>query len=214
MPRVAPFEYNGQDIIAHMLDLLQSIAQTHRDLFLVLHLFAMVIGLGGATYTDILLVRFLKDLRIDAKEADVIRTMSKAVFCGVVFALVSGFMLFAAEPEIIFAKPKFRAKMLIFAVIMVNGYMLHRVVLPRLIHFSFDTEHYLISKFLHLRHAGFIMGAISGISWYSVFLLGGFSNLALGFWHLLVGYLATLVVGIVIALMIEKKLKGASDEPL
>ncbi len=81
------------------METIYEIASQYRDLFLGFHLFAMVIGLGGATYTDIILVSFLKDKKIDKKESEVIHTMSKAVTIGVFLALISGIVLFLATPE-------------------------------------------------------------------------------------------------------------------
>ncbi len=190
------------------MEFFQEIAKNYRDIWLILHLFAMVIGLGGATYTDILLVTFLKDFKIDKKEKEVVHTMSAAVTVGVFLALFSGVMLFWAKPEELLSTPKFIAKSIIFAVIMINGFLLHRLLLPKLLKFNFKCEHYIIEKFLHLRHLGFIMGAISGVSWYSVFLLGAFSRLNLTIFQILGTYAVTLFAAITVALLIERTLKS------
>ena len=192
------------------MDFLINVAIQYNDAFLVLHLFAMVIGLGGATYTDILLVKFLKDLKIDAKEKSIIHTMSTVVSLGVLLALLSGIMLFLADIETIIQKPKFQVKVIIFGIIMINGYLLHKIILPRLINFSFNKEHYLL-KFLHLRQIGFILGSISAVSWYSVFLLGGFSQIPFSFFQLIIAYLVTLVLAISGSLVIEKYIKVQSQ---
>ena len=176
---------------------------TYHDLFVTLHLFAMVVGLGGATYTDLLLIRFLKDLKISHKEADIIRFMSKMIFLGVLLALLSGLALFLEKPEVLLQTPKFLAKVVAFTIIVLNGTLLHIVVLPKLLHFSFKKEHFLYKNILHLRKLGFIMGAISATSWYMVFLMGSFSRIPFSLPTLLSLYFGTMGIGILCALTLE-----------
>lgn len=182
------------------------IADSH-SLWLTLHLFAMVLGLGGATYTDILLVRFLKDLKISHKEADVIRTMSKVVLLGIVLAFVSGLLLFLPAAKAYLEMPKFLAKVVIFVILVLNGFLLHHLILPRLVKFSFHDDHYIGKSIVSLRHLGFVMGAVSFVSWYSVFLLGSFKEVPFSLSELLGGYVLVLLVAIVVALGIEKKVR-------
>ena len=66
-----------------MMDSLISISNTYASIFLTLHLFALVLGLGGATYSDILLMHFLNDYKIEKKEAEVIETMARVIFIGI-----------------------------------------------------------------------------------------------------------------------------------
>lgn len=189
------------------METIYEIASQYRDLFLGFHLFAMVIGLGGATYTDIILVSFLKDKKIDKKESEVIHTMSKAVTIGVFLALISGIALFLANPEELKQSSKFLAKVIIFFILMINGFFLHRVILPRLIHFDFSKEHYLIKDTFHLRQIGFVLGAISAVSWYSVFILGTFSSLEISATQILAIYVMLLIPAITIALFLEQIVK-------
>lgn len=194
------------------MDFWQDIAVRYRDLFLILHLFAMVLGLGGATYTDILLFTFMRDLRIDKKEKEVVNTMSKAVFTGVFLALFSGVMLFLVDPDAMLEKSKFVAKVIIFSVIFLNGFLLHKILLPKLIKFSFDKEHYIVSTVVHLRNLGFVMGAVSGVSWYSVFILGALSDVKLSVFSILGIYFVLLTIAILFALLVESRLKDKHNE--
>lgn len=176
------------------------------SLWLTLHLFALVLGLGGATYGDILMIRFLKDLKISHKEADVLRTLSHVVLVGIILATISGFFLFYPEQTRLLASSKFQAKLIIFSVLMVNGFFLHQLIMPKLVQFSFHKDHFIGESVVTLRHAGFAMGAISIISWYSVFLLG---SLDLE-WELttFIGlYLGALAIGVITSLLIERHVR-------
>ncbi len=190
-----------------MVDNLIAFAKVNGDFFVICHLLALVFGLGGATYSDILLLQFLQDLKIDKKEAGIIQTMSALVFFGVFLAFVSGFFLFLSDIDRLLGSDKFLAKVFIFCIIMLNGFLLHRMILPRLIHFSFKKDHFLFAKTLHLRHAGFIMGAVSAVSWYSVFILGGLPFVSLSFWKILSLYFIVLFFTVSFALLIERKIK-------
>lgn len=188
--------------------MLKEFAVEYKDFWLTIHLLAMVLGLGGATYTDVLLVSFLKDFKIDSKEKEVITTMSKAVMWGVFFALVSGAMLFFSDIERLSSSTKFLAKVIIFIILMINGFLLHKIILPKLLRFNFNRDHFLVKKFLHLRHAGFIMGAISGVSWYTIFILGTLSHLEYEIWQILVVYFLLVLLAVIAALFVEKRIRN------
>lgn len=179
-----------------------------RSLFIALHLFAMVLGLGGATYSDILLMEFLKDLKISKKEASVIRKMSQVVLMGIILAFVSGLALFLPEMERLLSSAKFLVKVIVFGILVLNGFFLHQIVLPKLVKFSFHKDHYLVKQTIHLRHAGFVMGAISVVSWYSVFLLGAFPVIPFSFSVLLGSYVFVLLVAIFASLLLERKISS------
>lgn len=185
---------------------IMEILASFSSIWLALHLFAMVLGLGGATYSDLLLLHFLKDLKISKKEADIIRTMARVILLGIFLAFLSGLLLFLPEMERLLNTPKFLVKCVVFVILTFNGFFLHHLVLPRLVKFSFHHDHYVVQNILHLRHVGFIMGAISLVSWYTVFLLGTFKNIPYGFWTLLGGYFFVLVVAITTALFVERSL--------
>lgn len=185
--------------------MIDSIAQ-YSSIWLSLHLFAMVLGLGGATYSDLLLMNFLKDLKISKKEASVIYSMSKIILVGIVLAFISGFFLYWPESERLLQTPKFLVKLMVFSILIVNGYLLHNIVLPKLVHFSFHKDHF-IKKNLNLRHLGFTMGAISFVSWYSIFLLGSFKNIPYSFAQISGFYFLILFIAILTALLLEGFIK-------
>lgn len=58
---------------------MQELLIQYGSLFTMIHIFSVVIGLGGATYSDILLMKFLRDFHMSKKEVEVIETMSKVI---------------------------------------------------------------------------------------------------------------------------------------
>lgn len=190
-----------------MKEILISLAENYPSIWLIMHLFAMVLGLGGATCTDILLVHFLKDLKIDKKEKEIVRILSKVVTIGVILAIISGIMLFLANPDELLQKSKFIAKVVIFVILMINGALLHHLLLPQLLKFDFRKNHYVIKKCVSIRHLGVVLGTISAVSWYSIFILGALSGTSLSVFEILWIYGSILLGSIAIGLLLEHRIK-------
>lgn len=187
------------------MNIFSNIAEQYSSIFLVTHLFAMVLGLGGATYSDILLMKFLKDWEISEKEAEVIETMAKVILVGIALAFLSGFMLFLQKPAELLQSDRFILKTLVFVILVVNGLVLHKFLLPKLLYFSFKKNIYLDrKKHINLRMASFICGAISVVSWYTIFFIAGFKDIPFSFTVLLSSYLVILLGAILGAIIVEK----------
>jgi len=180
------------------------------DTLTLFHVFALVIGLGGATYSDLLLFHFLNDLKISAKEAEILRFMGNIVLAGVVLAAVSGLLLFNRDPAGYLDNPKFLAKAVIFGVIVVNGLVLHRYTMPRLLSIAFDEKHRAPSEYW-VRRFAFVFGAVSVVSWYSVFVLGFVTATVYSVFQILLGYTMLLALGVLSALLVERVLQYMAD---
>ena len=121
-------------------------------------------------------------------------------------------MLFLPKAETLLHTPKFLVKSIIFLILVINGGILHQFILPRLVQFSFHKNVWLIKNILSIRHAGFITGAISIVSWYSVFLLGTFKHFPWSFFQIFGVYLLIILVAITISLLIEKKITAMAKK--
>ncbi len=169
----------------------------HIKLLTLFHLFGVAIGVGGATITDLLFFKFLRDYKISEEEASVMKTISNAIWVGLGIILLSGFGLFMIKPEILLATPKFVVKMIGVFVLVVNGYLLNVIVQPKLIHISFgDSHEHKPGELVRLRKIAFALGAISITSWYFIFILGALRGLMVNFWVLLGVYLLVILLAI------------------
>lgn len=173
---------------------------------LILHIFGMILGLGGATYTDLLTFSFAKDFYISKKEADVIKLISKIILFGIVISIITGVILFVPESERLMESPKFLVKLVAFVVLVINGAFLHQRILPNLVGFSVIKDKEIKDTHLSLRRCAFISGAVSVVSWYTVFIIAMIQNMPFDFVELLLIYAGVLVLGIAGALFIEKSL--------
>lgn len=172
----------------------------NRTPILILHGLAMAIGLGGATLTDVLFFKFLKDLRISVEEADILKSASQVIWLALAVLLLTGLALWLPNAEYLGGSPKFLVKMIAIGVIIGNGLLLNLWIQPRLIGISFGERHEGAPNGLSkARRFAFALGAISITSWYSAFILGSLRAIPFGFWQLLGLYIALLAAAVFIS---------------
>lgn len=190
------------------------ILREYRFLIILTHVLSAAIGVGSATVTDVLFFKFLKDYRISKWEASIMNILSGVIWVVLIIAILSGGLLYFLDAERLNASPKFLVKVIIVAVILLNGIFLNFYIAPKLNKISFGKKHQHRAGELHYeRKLAFAGGAVSIISWYSAFVLGMMKTSPAGFLEILSGYLVLLVVGIVGSQIMEKILdKKASYE--
>lgn len=186
--------------------LISFLEKTHEVIALI-HIMSIAIGVGAATIADIFFFKFLKDLRISQFEADVLKTISEVVWLALGVLVISGLALYLPHSAELLETPKFLVKIIIVAVIIVNGALLNLIVSPKLIHISFGEKHKHEKGELHrLERFALALGAISMISWYSALLLGAISSIALSFIQIFGIYMGLLVVGVIVSQIIERRI--------
>ncbi|MEX2054859.1 MAG: hypothetical protein WD972_01630, partial [Candidatus Andersenbacteria bacterium] len=160
---------------------------------LALHLLGIAFGLGGASITDTLFFKFLKDWRISHEESNVMKTLSQVIWLGIAIVVVSGVGLYLPQADYLNHSSKFLLKMVVVGVIIVNGAFLNLFISPQLTSISFGGPNYMARGKLHrLRQIAFALGSISATSWYTAFILGIVRNIPLPFTMLLIIYLCLL----------------------
>lgn len=177
----------------------------HHLFIAILHILGVALGLGGVTFTDIFFFKFLKDLRISDWEADILHTLSQVIWFALIIIVVTGISLYLPEMDELNQSPWFLVKLIIVAVIIVNGAFLNLFISPKLVKISFGKKHDHKEGELHLlRKAAFALGAISLTSWYSVFILGMW-NPNLSFGMILTAYLSLIGLAIIISQFVEER---------
>ena len=168
------------------------LAERH-DLIVILHVLGVALGLGGATITDIFFFKFLKDFRISKSEADIMHTLSQIIWFALAILVLTGIGLYLPEAEELNQSAKFLTKMIVVAVIIVNGAFLNLFVAPKFVKISFGEKRGHRPGELHYeRKIAFALGAVSMVSWYSAFILGMLRNIPFDFSSLLLIYLVLL----------------------
>lgn len=177
-------------------------------IFLAIHLLAMAVGIGGATVSDILFFKFLKDFRVSKKEAEVLHVLKDVILSAMAVIATSGVLLFMVKPELGDSGP-FLVKAIAATVLIVNGVCLHMFIAPHLIHLNLKGSKRMSRGWHRL---AFALGAISFCSWYSVFLIASLKSvLPQDFMSLLFVYLAALMCAIVGSQVFESLLRGQAS---
>ncbi len=177
-----------------------------KDVIVGLHVLGMALGLGGATFADILFFRFLKDFVISEWEVGVLRMFSEVMWASLAIVILTGLGLFLSDTEGYLHSPKFLAKMAVVAVIVWNGAILNLFVTPRLLAiFSARGRENESTIIIRLRKISFALGGISFVSWYSAFILGLLRSSPLGTIPILAIYILFLFVAVVLSQIFEKR---------
>jgi hypothetical protein len=167
--------------------------ETYRPVVLSAHILGVILGLGGASVSDLLFFRFLRDYRISAKEAEVLGLLKNLIMGALAVVLVSGVILVALDPVRYWASDPFRLKALVTLVVALNGIALHLIVAPHLIHLNLRHPHPVHGR--RWRRLAFALGGVSVCSWYTVFFTAMLKSLMpQDFVLLLCGYLVLLAV--------------------
>ena len=194
-----------------------SLLAENRNLFLAFHLLSVSIGVGSAVISDILFFKFLKDFQISAFEAGMMKFLSQTMWLALGIIIMTGLGLYLPHSEHLKENPAFIMKMIILAIIVINGAFLNLLVLPRMVKASLENNppegqfaySYERSDLPVLGRLPFALGPISLISWVSVFLLGLFLDKAakLGLSNLALVYFSALFVVVAAGLAISRTLK-------
>lgn len=171
-------------------------------LLIMVHIIGVALGAGGATISDILFFKSIKDGKIDKKEFALLKAVSSVVWTGFVILAFSGFgflILYRLTPEYagLMYDPKLWAKLFIVLIILLNGLVMHWKVFPLLE--SSLGKPLAASRFIKKSSIAFTTGAISIISWYSALILGAWRTLDASYITIFGAYLLIIFAGIVFA---------------
>ncbi len=169
----------------------------YKEYATMLHLFGFALGLGGATISDILFLRFLKDFKISEEERNILKLMSQIVWFALLIIVISGVGLFLPEIDSLLLSSKFITKMFIISVIIINGAILNLLITPRLLDISWKPKTMDVKKTSRYSNLSFALGSISFVSWYSAFVLGFAKSVPYSFNQLLSIYSGVVILGII-----------------
>ncbi len=167
----------------------------HKHIFVVLHALAAAGGLGAVLITDTLFFMFLKDFKISRKENEVLKTISGAVWVIIVLLFLTGLALYLSAPMDYLTKAKFVTKLVIFGVIVGNGFLLNWLITPFLTKISFGPVTVEPTTTLRvMRRIAFASGAVSMVSWLAVFILGSIRSIPINAAQALLVYAGLIII--------------------
>lgn len=167
------------------------------SLLLLFHFIGTALGVGGATASDMLFLRTVRNRLISRDQFILIRTVSRTVMGGMVLVVLSGAGLlldeyFRTGAMETLGQAHFQAKLIIVVVLLINGIVFHSVV------FGFLKAH-VDERMTEEKVGGRLWvlagsGAASILSWYGVLVLAALGPLPLSL-LLIVGIYLVLLAG-------------------
>ena len=176
-------------------------ARDYYEYFLLAHVISTALGLGGATGTDVLFFKFLKDFKLTKEEAQTLNTMSQIIWAVLGIAVISGLALYLPQSARLNQSPNFLVKIISFAVILLNGTALNLLIAPKMEQIFSGTAALTIPRYW--RRLAFAGGAVSIVSWYTTFILGSFRTLRASFQTILGVYVLLLAGAVVMSQIME-----------
>jgi hypothetical protein len=176
-----------------------------KSILLILHLIAVIIGAGSAFAGDNI---FFNSIKRRSFSSDAIRYMkmtSNLVWVGLSLMFLTGFSMFLMAPAVYLGSDKFLLKMVVIAVIALNGLAF------KLIHMNFFEQ--FIDKdisdpeFQRRKPHFFASGGVSAVSWLSAIVLGSLYFIPVTFFVGLLIYLVLLIGASGSAVIMSKFIK-------
>jgi len=171
------------------------------EIFLTLHLIGVILGAGSALVSDALFFGVIRDRNINTTELKMLSLVSRLVWIGLALLLISGIVMLVLGNFVLLGEPSFQMKMLLVALIIINGILFHKQHLPflkkmvKVKNLEDDISDNLSDR-RHFKYM-FVSGALSMISWLAVIILGSMRSIDLSFVSLLLIYLGSLGVSII-----------------
>jgi len=166
-------------------------------ILLVLHILAVMVGVGTVTVTDYLHILGIRDRRLEKRSLFVFPILSNLIFGSLVLIYITGIIMVLARPTIL-ESSLFQLKVALVFIVTVNGYILHHFLFPKIRNAVQIGDH---SEKL-IKQAAF-GGSLSVVSWYSIVVLALTNYLEYTVWQFLIIYAGALVVAYNVAVYVE-----------
>lgn len=176
-----------------------------KTLFLILHVFGVALGAGGAFMSDGMFFLTIKDRSISKTEFNFIELAHKLVSLGLLVLIISGVLIFFTNPQGYLASPKFLAKMTIVLILGINALFFHYKHIP-LFKKSQGELLSVVPGFTQASFGIFISGAISVVSWSFSLVLGMIKVQPFNYLTIMGAYLVLVILALPFALYLRKKI--------
>jgi uncharacterized membrane protein len=190
---------------------LMETSQLH-TLFLIIHLFGVAIGAGGAFTSDGIFFASLRDKKISKDEFGIMKYSSQMTWLGLILLIISGVGLFGMNPEYLSQSAKFLLKMTIVGTLLLNGIVFH------LAHLPFIGKHVgelLVKKNKpnDLEDTPYLLfsGVVSLTSWVLAIILGALGGIPVSYLLGLALYIGLIGLGTIISSLLFSKFLSSKN---
>ena len=140
---------------------LSNLAGGYKDLIIISYASTLALGLGISAVMEILLLQFLKDLRISEEECETLHTLRQITWLALGIMTVANYALYLTEPSVLIISSKFLAKTFILGVLLIVSLIYDIFVASKL-------DKMISSQNVPI--VPFIFGPISLGSWFLIFI--------------------------------------------
>lgn len=181
---------------------------SYYELALVFHLLGIAFGLGGATVSDVLFLKSLKDETITRTEKRLLDGASLVIWVGVGILVLSGAVMFWLNWDVLSHQPRSLTHASIAGIIILNGLLLNLFISPKISYWSQEKERNkkFVPEYRKIRKIAFMSGAVSITSWYITMALGfarRFIFPPFSYGELMTGYIGIVLLAVLGALLVE-----------
>lgn len=174
----------------------------------IVHLIGVACGVGGATVSDLLFFRVLRDRKITPDEFQILRVVSYVVWTSLVLFIISGlgfmYIQFLDQGRVLYLdREPFLAKLTIFGIILINAFIFHLKTIPLLRGAVSVTR--TMQMFTQHRLLFALTGSISIVGWYTLLVLGVIRLVnPLSYLQILLLYIACVLCATTVAYLVLK----------
>lgn len=169
---------------------------TYKQLFTIIHVFSVIVGMGGALISDILFNLYIQDKKINPTENKTLATLSKIIWISLGVIVLTGFFIFLSAPVQYAHSTKFLLKTIVVAVLIINGFLFWKITHKALHKINF-TDMNIRHTYVRIRKLSFAFGAISIVSWITAFILGSIKAIPVSLTYALGIYVLILIGAII-----------------
>ena len=152
--------------------------ELNRSILRIFHFLGLSLGLGAATLLDLMIVRFFLGRVMPTQTYEVFEFLADLVSVGLKLLWVTGLGFLAFYwfyDPIKLGNEKVWAKMVIVGILSINGYFIHRSVIP-FMHGQIGRT--MLEGVMMRRKIVFVtMGMVSFVSWYAPLIIANLSQL-------------------------------------
>lgn len=191
------------------------ILSNYNSVLITIQLLAVAIGVSTATISAFLIIKFLKDFRIDTNEDKKLTILDQIIWFSIILTLMVNLCFYISNPVNYLNSTKLMSQLGIFIILLINNSLLSLYINPRLIGIRIDMKSINILKTFWLRQIAFAMGVVSIISWYAILFIDYFNkNTNLDAYEAIANYVAICFVAVVIsqfAIILVDRIRVSSD---
>lgn len=171
------------------------------EVILVLHILSVVATVGAVGVVDYLHLVGMRKTKLEKKFLGVYPFISKLINTLLIFIVLTGIALVWMNQELL-TRALFRVKMILFLLVVVNGFYLQKKVSPNLDKCVLKGTKYCTQDVLY---STAIAGSISVVTWFGILILSLTKNLGYTWEQFLAVYFAVLILACLTAFGMESR---------